>query len=122
MGLKTLLHFDPGSRVVAEAATADEAVAAHAAGQTDVTLLDLRMPGGGLEALRRIRRESPQARVLRRLRKLCSAGWFKPKDDEHTNMRGNHSPVLLIAKPADQSFPHQMDFLTPTGWSAPARP
>lgn len=45
MGLKTVLHFDPGLRVVAEAATADETVAAHAAAQPDVTLLDLRMGG-----------------------------------------------------------------------------
>ena len=64
MGLKAVLHFDPGLRVVAEASTADETVAAHHAAQPDVTLLDLRMPGSGLEALRRIRRQSPQARVL----------------------------------------------------------
>jgi two-component system NarL family response regulator len=64
MGLKTVLHLDPGLRVVAEASSADETIAAHAAARPDVTLLDLRMPGSGLEALRRIRSQSPEARVL----------------------------------------------------------
>ena len=64
MGLKTILHLEPDLRVVAEAATAAETIAAHATACPDVTLLDLRMPGGGGEALRQIRQHSPQARVL----------------------------------------------------------
>lgn len=64
MGLKTILHLEPDLRVVAEAATAQEAVAAHASARPDVTLLDLRMPGGGLEALRQIRAKTQDARVL----------------------------------------------------------
>lgn len=64
MGLKTILHLEPDLRVVAEAATAAETVATHAAASPDVTLLDLRMPGGGLEALRQIRARAPRARVL----------------------------------------------------------
>jgi DNA-binding NarL/FixJ family response regulator len=64
MGLKTILHLEPDIRVVAEAATAEETVAAQAVAHPDVTLLDLRMPGGGLEALRRIRETSPASRVL----------------------------------------------------------
>lgn len=64
MGLKTILHLEPDLRVVAEAATAAETIAAQAAARPDVTLLDLRMPGGGLEALRRIREVAGDARVL----------------------------------------------------------
>jgi DNA-binding NarL/FixJ family response regulator len=64
MGLKSILHLEPDLLVVAEAATAAETIAAHATAGPDVTLLDLRMPGGGLEALREIRRQVPQARVL----------------------------------------------------------
>lgn len=64
MGLKTILHLEPDLRVVAEAATAAETIAAHADARPDVTLLDLRMPGGGIEALRQIRAQTPQARVL----------------------------------------------------------
>lgn len=64
MGLKTILHLEPDIRVTAEAATAEETVAAHAVTNPDVTLLDLRMPGGGIEALRQIRARASQARVL----------------------------------------------------------
>ena len=64
MGLKTILHLEPDLRVVAEAATAPATIAAHAAARPDVTLLDLRMPGGGIPALRQIRAQTPQARVL----------------------------------------------------------
>lgn len=64
MGLRTVCHLEPDMKVVAEAGTADEAVAAHANSSPDVTLLDLRMPGGGLEAMKRILSASPAARVL----------------------------------------------------------
>ena len=64
MGLKTVFSLESDLEVVAEAASADEAVAAHALEKPDVTLLDLRMPGGGQEALRRILASSPDARVL----------------------------------------------------------
>lgn len=64
MGLRTVFELEGDLEVIAEAATADEAVAAHASARPDVTLLDLRMPGGGLEALRRILGHSPRSRVL----------------------------------------------------------
>jgi DNA-binding NarL/FixJ family response regulator len=64
MGLKTVFSLEPDLDVVAEAATADEAVAARAKAHPDVTLLDLRMPGGGLDALRRIILAEPKARVI----------------------------------------------------------
>jgi len=64
MGLKTVLALEPDLNVVAEASTAEEALAAWRAAQPDVTLLDLRMPGGGHEALRSILTSNPQARVL----------------------------------------------------------
>lgn len=64
MGLRTVFELEGDLEVIAEAATADEAVATHASARPDVTLLDLRMPGGGLEALRRILGHSPRSRVL----------------------------------------------------------
>lgn len=64
MGLRTVFELEGDLEVIAEAATADEAVAAHSSSRPDVTLLDLRMPGGGLEALRRILGNSPRSRVL----------------------------------------------------------
>lgn len=64
MGLKTVFALEPDFAVVAEAASADEAVAAHAKVCPDITLLDLRMPGGGLDALRRIIQADPKSRVM----------------------------------------------------------
>lgn len=52
--LRQLLEDVSGIEVVAEATSADEAVAACAAHAPDVVLLDLRMPGGGLSAAREI--------------------------------------------------------------------
>ena len=51
--------------VVGEAANGGEAVALAAALRPDVVLIDLRMPGmDGVEAIRRLRRQTPSARVL----------------------------------------------------------
>ena len=64
MGLKAVFELDPRLLVVGEAATAQETVAAHTALRPDVTLLDLRMPGGGIEALKSILATHAGARVL----------------------------------------------------------
>lgn len=64
MGLRAVFDLDPRLQVVGEAATAQETVSAHAALLPDITLLDLRMPGGGIEALKRILHNHPKARVL----------------------------------------------------------
>jgi len=53
-GLRSFLSSRPGIDVVAEAGSADEAVAAAAAHSPDVVLVDLMMPGGGIETLGRL--------------------------------------------------------------------
>lgn len=53
-----------GIDVVADAATASEAVAAVRAWLPDVVLMDLEMPGDGLEATRSIARAAPHVAVL----------------------------------------------------------
>jgi DNA-binding NarL/FixJ family response regulator len=64
-GLRTIIGSQHDMRLVAHAATADEALDAFRRHDPDVTLLDLRLPGSdGIEALDAIRRESPHARVL----------------------------------------------------------
>jgi two-component system NarL family response regulator len=64
MGLKAVFELENSIRVVAEASTAEEAIAAHKQFDPDVTLLDIRMPGGGIEALKSILKHSSSARVL----------------------------------------------------------
>lgn len=65
MGLKAMLGLEPDFKVVAEAEDADEAVSLFARFRPDITLLDLRMPGGnGVEVVRRVRKEFPSARII----------------------------------------------------------
>ncbi len=64
MGLKAVFELEETIAVVAEAATVPETIAAHERFKPDVTLLDLRMPGGGVEALKLILERKPDARVL----------------------------------------------------------
>ena len=95
MGLKTVLQLDPGLRVVAEASTAEEAVEAALAARPDVTLLDLRMPGGGLEALRRLREQWPGARVL----VLTTS---EMEEDAHRALAGGAGGYLLKSVPPEE--------------------
>lgn len=64
-GFRRLLEQMPGIRVVAEAASGDEAYHLFTRCMPDVTVMDLSMPGmGGLEAIRRILARDSRARVL----------------------------------------------------------
>jgi DNA-binding NarL/FixJ family response regulator len=64
-GVISLLSSVPEFEVIGEAATGEEAVARAADLQPDVVLMDLQMPEvNGIEATRRILKESPSVRVL----------------------------------------------------------
>jgi len=64
-GVRALLCFATGIKVVAEAETSDDAIRAAAEHQPDVIMMDLRMPGvGGVEATRTVVRDSPHIAVL----------------------------------------------------------
>ncbi len=64
LGLASILHSEPDLQVVAEAAYATETLEQYRQHQPDISLLDVRMPGGGLEALRLIQGEFPEARSI----------------------------------------------------------
>ncbi len=64
VGLRALLEGEPDIRVVGEAGNADEAVELVRQLQPDVAVLDISMPGNGLEALRRIAALGLPTRVL----------------------------------------------------------
>ena len=64
-GLRTFLELHDDIEVVGEAADGEEAVAAVGRTEPDVALVDLVMPRlGGIDAIRRIRHDSPATRVL----------------------------------------------------------
>jgi two-component system NarL family response regulator len=64
-GLVALLNVVDGLAVVGEAADGLEAIDQFRKHQPDVTLMDLRLPRlSGVEAIQRIRQESPQARFI----------------------------------------------------------
>lgn len=64
-GLSAILNGEDDMRLVAQAATAAEAIAAFRCHRPDITLMDLFLPGSnGTDALIAIRGEYPQARVI----------------------------------------------------------
>jgi DNA-binding NarL/FixJ family response regulator len=65
LGLRGLLERQPGWEVIAEAATAEEAVSRTAEYRPDVVIMDIRLAGSsGIEACRRIMSEAPDTRVI----------------------------------------------------------
>ena len=62
-GLRAALHAEDIS-VVGEATSADEAVSAAVRLAPDLVLMDIQLPGGGLEATRAVRAACPGTKVL----------------------------------------------------------
>jgi DNA-binding NarL/FixJ family response regulator len=64
-GIALILSREPDLSVVAMAASVEEAVAEYNRHLPDVTLMDLRLKSSnGIEAVREIRREHPEARIV----------------------------------------------------------
>jgi DNA-binding NarL/FixJ family response regulator len=64
-GLAALINNHDGMTLVAQAANAQEGITEFRKHQPDVTLMDLRLPDqSGIEAMRAIRAEFPEARVI----------------------------------------------------------
>jgi len=64
-GLRTIIESQPDMRLVAQAGTAEQALAEFRRHRPDVTLMDLRLPGtNGTDTLIAIRGEFPDARVI----------------------------------------------------------
>jgi two-component system invasion response regulator UvrY len=64
-GYRSVLHKQPGLRVIAEAADGAEAYVFYKKTKPGLVIMDLTLPGaGGVEAIRRIRQWDPTARIL----------------------------------------------------------
>lgn len=64
-GLALIINQEPDMRMVGACATGDEAVALFKHSRPDVTLMDLRLGAtSGVDAIKAIRREDPQARII----------------------------------------------------------
>jgi two-component system invasion response regulator UvrY len=64
-GYRRLLEQHPAIRVIAEAETGEQGCEYYARYRPDAVVMDLSLPGiGGLEAMRRILRRDPRARLL----------------------------------------------------------
>jgi DNA-binding NarL/FixJ family response regulator len=64
-GIAALVNGEPDLKLVAEASNGNEAIDAFRSHRPDVTLMDLQMPElDGIEAIDRIRREFPEARII----------------------------------------------------------
>jgi len=63
-GVTKLLARTPGVEIVADGSTASEAIAIAQRFLPDIMLLDLKLPGGGIEAATTIAREFPAVRIL----------------------------------------------------------
>lgn len=95
-GLRALLEGEEDMKVVAEAGTADEAVSLASNVSTDVVVMDLGMPGGGLNAIRTIRENRIPIRivvlsmhsgreiVMEALQAGCDG--YVPKSSAHTDL------------------------------------
>ena len=63
-GMAALIAAEPGLELLGQAIDADGAVALYDSLRPDVLLIDLNMPGGGLDAIARVRARHPDARIV----------------------------------------------------------
>jgi DNA-binding NarL/FixJ family response regulator len=92
-GLRALLGSQTDLEIIAEATNATEALALTNELLPDVVLMDLHMPGGGIEATRQITNTSPSVRVL-------VVTMFKDDDSVFTALRAGARGYIL--KDADK--------------------
>lgn len=95
-GLAASLGLEDDIRVVAEAADADEALAAFSRHEPDVVIMDLQLgAGSGIEVTARLCKAHPQARIL-----VFSS--FARDEDVHRAIRAGALGYLQKAAPRDE--------------------
>ena len=63
-GMAALIEAEPGLVLLGQAVDADGAVAQYERHRPDILLVDLNMPGGGLDAIARVRTRHPEAKIV----------------------------------------------------------
>jgi DNA-binding NarL/FixJ family response regulator len=63
-GIATLIESEPGLELLGQAVNAGQAIEQYEVLRPDVLLVDLNMPGGGLEAITRIRERHAEAKIV----------------------------------------------------------
>ena len=112
-GLRSLIRREPGMIVIAEAVNGEEGVEMYERLQPHVVVMDLRMPVmGGIEAIRAIRSNSPEARIL----VLTS---FEGDEDIHAAFDAGASGYLLKHSSGDQVVPAVHALMKDQPWIPP---
>ena len=112
-GLRSLIRREPGMIVIAEAVNGREGVDMYERLQPHVVIMDLRMPVmGGIEAIRSIRSNSPEARIL----VLTS---FEGDEDIHAAFDAGASGYLLKHSSGDQVVPAVHALMKDQPWIPP---
>lgn len=63
-GIATLIESEPGFALLGQAVDAPQAIAQYERHRPDVLLVDLNMPGGGLEAIVQVRKSHSEAKIV----------------------------------------------------------
>lgn len=95
-GLRTIVGSQPDMLMVAQAGTAEQAIAEFRRHRPDITLMDLRLPGtNGIDALIAIRGEFPNARII-------MLSMSEGDGEIQRAMRAGAAAYLLKTMPNDQ--------------------
>lgn len=87
-GLAALIEAEPDFELTGRAIDATEAVERYKAMRPDILLIDLDMPGSGLEAIVRIRAFDPDAKIV-----ILTS--YEGDEDVHRGLRAGASAYLL---------------------------
>ena len=87
-GMATLIESEPGLELLGQAVDAAQAVEQFERLRPDVLLVDLNMPGGGLEAIAQVRARHPEAKIV-----ILTT--YEGDEDVHRGLRAGASAYLL---------------------------
>lgn len=94
-GMATLIASEPGLVLLGQAVDADGAVALYEERRPDVLLVDLNMPGGGLDAIARVRARHPEAKIV-----ILTT--YEGDEDVHRGLAAGASGYLLKQSPFEE--------------------